>query len=442
MSNSFAFLIRLRFDFDLDFIRPSLPLHVDPQRSLFDTDPEPWEADDQAEQLVAGIVLATGPAQEFDYLVPDALRDQVEPGRRVLVPLGKGNRQVQGYCVRVESRPAGPRLLKPLAEVVDRRSLLSPAMLRLTRWIADYYLCPWGQVLETVLPAGVRGQAGTRMATLLTLDPRGAELLAAATRTHHARDRRSVMSTIACRTSIARSSAPWPQRPSRSRRRNWPARPVARRPPSPRCAAKGSSARQTARVSTARQAEAALPREEHLPLNPDQQKALDAVLAALRSQQHRTLADPRRDRQRQDGGLYPGDRRGGALRPAGDRAGAGDQSHAADRRAFSPAVRRRRRAAQPLERRRPVLALAADRRRPGVGGRRRAQRRLRPHAAPGPDRPGRRARIDLQAGNRSRAITPARWPWPGPRPRTCRWSSVPPRLPWKAGTVPAWASIN
>ena len=151
----------------------------DQQRSLFDTEPEPWEADDQAEQLVAGIVLATGPAQEFDYLVPDALRDQVEPGRRVLVPLGKGNRQVQGYCVRVESRLAGPRPLKPLAEVVDRRSLLSPAMLRLTRWIADYYLCPWGQVLETVLPAGVRGQAGTRMATLLTLDPRGAELLAA-----------------------------------------------------------------------------------------------------------------------------------------------------------------------------------------------------------------------------------------------------------------------
>ena len=45
----------------------------------------------------------------------------------------------------------------------------------------------------------------------------------------------------------------------------------------------------TARVSTARQAETALPRERHLPLNPDQQKALDAVLAALRSQQHRTL---------------------------------------------------------------------------------------------------------------------------------------------------------
>ena len=39
-------------------------------------------------------------------------------------------------------------------------------MLRLTEWMADYYLCPWGQVLEAVVPAGVRWQAGTRRKSL------------------------------------------------------------------------------------------------------------------------------------------------------------------------------------------------------------------------------------------------------------------------------------
>ncbi len=261
----------------------------DQQRSLFETEPEPWEADDQAEQLVAGIVLATGPAQEFDYLVPDALRDQVEPGRRVMVPLGKGNRLLLGYCVRVESRATGSRVLKPLAEVIDRRSLLSPAMLRLTRWIADYYLCPWGQVLETVLPAGVRGQAGTRMAMLLTLDPRAAELLAA--RTHHAdhgymvpgdeHDRLSDKH-LAILRALADSTEPLtPQELARAA--GCSPAPIAtlRR--------KGLIRSQTSRVSSTRQAEAAVPREERLKLNPDQQKALDSVLAALRSQQHRTL---------------------------------------------------------------------------------------------------------------------------------------------------------
>ena len=124
------------------------------QRQLFDTEPEPWEADDQAEQLVAGVVLSAGPAQEFDYLVPDALRDSAELGRRVKVPLGPSNRLVVGYCVRLENRPAGRRRLKPLHSVLDQRSLLSPAMLRLTRWIADYYLCDWASVLDAVVPAG------------------------------------------------------------------------------------------------------------------------------------------------------------------------------------------------------------------------------------------------------------------------------------------------
>ncbi len=61
--------------------------------------------------------------------------------------------------------------MKPLHSVVDQRSLLSPAMLRLTRWIADYYLCDWAAVLDAVVPAGVRGAAGTRMATLLSIEP-------------------------------------------------------------------------------------------------------------------------------------------------------------------------------------------------------------------------------------------------------------------------------
>ena len=82
-------------------------------------------------QLVASVVLAAGPAKEFDYLVPDGLREAVELGRRVKAPFGPGNRLVVGYCVRLEDRPAGRRKLKPLHSVLDQRSLLSPAMLRL-----------------------------------------------------------------------------------------------------------------------------------------------------------------------------------------------------------------------------------------------------------------------------------------------------------------------
>ncbi len=243
------------------------------QRNLFNRDPEPWDSDDRAEQLVASVVFATGPTQEFDYVVPDALVDQAEPGRRVRVPLGKGNRLVEAYCVRVESRPVGQRPLKPLGEVVDRRSLLSPAMLRLTQWIADYYLCPWGQVLETVLPAGVRGQAGTRMATLLTLDPQGAAQLASGTLSDKHREILKM---------LAASKEPLtPQDLARAASCTTAPISTLRR--------KGLIRSTTGRISTERQVEAALPREENLELNPDQKRALDAILGSLRAQQHRTL---------------------------------------------------------------------------------------------------------------------------------------------------------
>jgi primosomal protein N' (replication factor Y) len=139
------------------------------QQNLFELQPAPWERDDSDQQLVASIVFPTGPDKSFDYVVPDALRGLIDCGRRVRAPFGRGNRPVIGFCVGLENQIDPRRQLKSLAEVVDGHSLLSPAMLRLTRWMADRYLSTWGQALETVLPAVVRHHAGTRRVTMLFL---------------------------------------------------------------------------------------------------------------------------------------------------------------------------------------------------------------------------------------------------------------------------------
>ncbi|NIL97841.1 MAG: primosomal protein N' [Planctomycetales bacterium] len=141
------------------------------QKSLFDTDAPPWQLDAAAEQYVAQVAVAAGPVGVLDYVVPEAMRDEVQIGTRVRVPLGRGNRRVTGYCVGLQNVCGTTRRLKNILQVVDGRRLLSPAMLRLTKWMSDYYLCPLGQVLETVVPAGVRGSAGTRQTTILSVPP-------------------------------------------------------------------------------------------------------------------------------------------------------------------------------------------------------------------------------------------------------------------------------
>ena len=65
----------------------------------------------------------------------------------------------------INATPSSNRRLKTIDAIVDREPILSENMLKLTRWIADYYLCSWGQVIETVVPAGVKQKAGTRIVT-------------------------------------------------------------------------------------------------------------------------------------------------------------------------------------------------------------------------------------------------------------------------------------
>src|SRR4029078_11519241 len=100
----------------------------------------------------------------YTYHVPAELTGNVAVGKRVLAPFGKGDRRPVGSCVRLsESGPA--HRIKDLAHVIDDAPLLTDTLLRLTRWLADYYLCSWGQVLTAVVPAGARRQGGPRQPT-------------------------------------------------------------------------------------------------------------------------------------------------------------------------------------------------------------------------------------------------------------------------------------
>ncbi|MCS6977197.1 MAG: primosomal protein N' [Gemmatales bacterium] len=111
--------------------------------------------------LFAEIVFNRPLEQSFTYGVPRHLEDRLQPGQRVQVPLGRGNRPALGYCVAV-SRNRPECEVKPILAIVDEKPLLTPALLELTRWMADYYFCTWGQVLDAVVPAGAKTGVGLR----------------------------------------------------------------------------------------------------------------------------------------------------------------------------------------------------------------------------------------------------------------------------------------
>jgi primosomal protein N' (replication factor Y) len=131
---------------------------------------EPEDAVKAAKCGFAEIVFDRPLDHLYTYAVPANLRDAIGVGKRVLAPFGRGDQETVGFCVGVTDKDP-ERIVKPVLKVLDDEALLTEHLLKLTRWMADYYLCGWGQVLNAVVPAGVRKQAGTRAVPVLELIP-------------------------------------------------------------------------------------------------------------------------------------------------------------------------------------------------------------------------------------------------------------------------------
>lgn len=249
------------------------------QQDLFDKEPPPWTLDDQQEQSVAVVVFAEFPFGPYDYAIPESLRGAVQEGGRVEVPLGRGNRTRVGYCARIDNRSTHAGRLKAVQAVVDAQSLLSPSMLRLTEWMAGRYLCPWGQVMEAVVPAGVRGMAGTREQVFLSVS---AEVIGVLEGEGEGEVSRLPAKQAAALRLLANSStALTPQELARA----------AGCGPGPIQALRKRQLviEETRRVGQTEFLHPPVPRPAPLTLNADQQRGLEAILAPLRAGCHETI---------------------------------------------------------------------------------------------------------------------------------------------------------
>jgi primosomal protein N' (replication factor Y) (superfamily II helicase) len=85
----------------------------------------------------------------FTYRIPEDMQPVV--GGRVLVPFRQ--QRLSGIVVELHDRePSVPA--KNLISVLDSQPVLDDQLLRLGKWIGDYYLAPLGEVFRTMLPLG------------------------------------------------------------------------------------------------------------------------------------------------------------------------------------------------------------------------------------------------------------------------------------------------
>ena len=89
----------------------------------------------------------------FDYELPEPVAAQLQVGSRVRVPVR--TRTMLGTILELRDTTEA-RGVKPIAEVVSAEPILSPLLIRLGKWIADYYCCPIEAALRSVLPNVIR----------------------------------------------------------------------------------------------------------------------------------------------------------------------------------------------------------------------------------------------------------------------------------------------
>jgi primosomal protein N' (replication factor Y) len=139
--------------------------------------------------------------------------------------------------------------------------------------MSEYYLCPWSQVLDAVVPAGVRFDAGTREVTLLSVAPGVAERIA---KLELPPKQAEALITLAA------SPRPLSVKELAARAQSTP-RPINA------LRKKGLVTEHVERIGANREAAETFPREAAHDLNEDQSRALTTIRDALDSGEHRTI---------------------------------------------------------------------------------------------------------------------------------------------------------
>ncbi|MDD5079074.1 MAG: primosomal protein N' [Candidatus Omnitrophica bacterium] len=103
----------------------------------------------QYAQVVLGLPI-DGP---FDYIVPQPLEKKIGLGQRVKVNF-RGKKEI-AYVTGISGN-TDIRYLKSITDIVDAASILDKNLLALTKKVAEYYSCSWGEAIETAIPQDLR----------------------------------------------------------------------------------------------------------------------------------------------------------------------------------------------------------------------------------------------------------------------------------------------
>ena len=109
--------------------------------------------------LTANIILPFPLNDTYTYYVPQVMEEHIYVGQRVIVSFGV-KRFFTGIVYSF-GEASNVTDLKPIAEIIDNKPIVSQNQLLYWRRLADYYICSLGDIMRLALPSALRLQSDT-----------------------------------------------------------------------------------------------------------------------------------------------------------------------------------------------------------------------------------------------------------------------------------------
>jgi len=110
----------------------------------------------------ADVVLPVPIPKMFTYRIPQELNNSLELGSRVIVQFGS-RKILTGIIGRIHETPPEKYEAKYILELLDIEPVMHEEQIKLMQWIADYYMCTIGEVLNVALPSGLKLSSESRV---------------------------------------------------------------------------------------------------------------------------------------------------------------------------------------------------------------------------------------------------------------------------------------
>lgn len=105
--------------------------------------------------MYAEIIIPLALPKNYTWAIPAEFAEGIMIGMRVEVMLGATKRYA-GIIKRIHAeKPAGFNP-KPILGILDEAPIVFPAQLALWEWMAQYYMCTEGEVMQAAVPSHLK----------------------------------------------------------------------------------------------------------------------------------------------------------------------------------------------------------------------------------------------------------------------------------------------